>query len=145
MTQTQTRNLSKKAAEKPAFRPGPVRVKFLPPSIEEAVEAARDIAEDDIDGQIEIAASLMGVEPAEVRDEVLRLAEEKKRTEAKIQSGSQVMVRDKTGGARAVVVQRTGRASRAVVVERSNRFGAAPRAARPGTIRTFDLTRRPGS
>lgn len=143
MTDIQAKPRAGNGARKRPSGPVQIRVKYLPPTIEEAVLAARDLAED-IDGQVEIAAGLMGVDPQAVRGEVERVFAQTREAEEKVKAGSQVMVRDRTGGARAVVVQRTGRASRAVVVER-NRFAGAPVAgSRPGTIRTFDLTRRPG-
>lgn len=142
-TQSQCAPRGGKAKQKRPSGPMQVRIKFLPPTIAEAVAAARDIAED-IEGQVEIAAGFMGVEPDAVREEVLRADAEAKKAAEKIESGSQVMVRDKSGSARTVVVQRTRRpASRPVVVERTNRFGTTPSGARTGTIRTFDLTKRP--
>ena len=144
MTDLQTKQRPGKTTQKWPSGPMQVRIKFLPPTVEEAVLAARDLA-DDIEGQVEIAAGLMGVGPEMVRDEVERVFAQTREAEDKIKAGSQVMVRDRAGGSRAVVVQRTGRASRAVVVER-NRFAGNPvTGSRPGTIRTFDLTRRPGS
>lgn len=45
---------------------GPRRVKYDPPTLQEAISAARGIT-DDLQSQIEIAASLMGVPQEEVR------------------------------------------------------------------------------
>ena len=50
---------------------GPRRVRHDPPTIAEAVAAARGLT-DDIEQQIEIAASLMDLPPEQVRDEVLK-------------------------------------------------------------------------
>src|SRR5579871_5268842 len=45
---------------------GPRRVRHDPPTLEEAIFAARGLT-DDIEAQVEIAAGLMEVEPEEVR------------------------------------------------------------------------------
>lgn len=149
MTQTLTKPRPAKSEGNPNFIPGPIRAKRCPPTVTEAVEAARDIA-DTVEGQIEVAASLMGLDREEVRSEVERLAAEASKAEERVKSGAQVMVRDRTGGARTVVVQRTGRTPRvpsrgasagAVVVERK-RYTGLGSTPRPGTIRTFDLTKR---
>ena len=50
---------------------GPRRVKYDPPTLQEAIFAARGIT-DDVQSQIEIAASLMGVPQEEVRAAALR-------------------------------------------------------------------------
>ncbi len=143
MTDTQTKSASAKAGNNANFIPGPIRAKRCPPTIAEAVAAARDIA-GNIEGQVEIAASLMGLKPADVRGEVERAAAESRHESERIKSGAQVMVKNRDGAARAVTVQRAGRPGRgAVVVERKRFTGLAP-ATRPGTIRTFDLTRRSG-
>lgn len=135
---------------------GPVRIPLLAPTVEEAVLAAQGLA-DDIEGQIFITAGLMGVEPGQVREEVLRLAEVKQAEDAK----PKVVVRDRTGGERAVVVQRTGRLTRTATVERRSEFTAQRPAVTvertrpavtgrlslssiPGKVRTFDLTRKSG-
>ena len=44
---------------------GPRRVKHDPPTLEEAIFAARGLT-DDVDAQVEIAAGLMDAEPDEV-------------------------------------------------------------------------------
>ncbi len=132
--------------------PSPVRVKYLPPTIEEAVAAAQGLAEDDIEGQVEIAAGLMGVSADEVRDAVLAAAKIQKQ----IEDGGRVVVRDRAGSERAVVVQRTGRVRQPLpqaTVERmrplaarpqvsvERKTGAAGRLTLPGRVRVFDLTR----
>lgn len=128
---------------------GPVRIKHLPPTIEEAVIAAQGLA-DDLEGQVEIAAGLMGMKPDEVRAEVTRMAQERQVEEAK----PKVMVRDRSGAERTVVVQRSGRMTRAATTERRTdmstpRSTAIVERTRPavagrltlGKVRTFDLTR----
>lgn len=128
---------------------GPVRIPHLPPTIEEAVIAAQGLA-DDLEGQVEIAAGLMDLTPADVRADVTRMAQERQLEDAK----PKVMVRDRTGAERTVVVQRTGRMTRAATTERradltSPRTTAVVERTRPavagrltlGKVRTFDLTR----
>ena len=128
----------------------PVRVKHLPPTIEEAVAAAQGLAEDDVDGQIEIAAGLMGVAEDDVREAVMAAAQVQKQVE----QGARVVVRDRAGSERAVVVQRTGRARQPMAqanVERTHsaarsqvvveRRPSAGRLSLPGRVRVFDLTR----
>lgn len=129
------------ASQNTTFVPGPIRVKRCPPTIAEAVAAARDLA-DDVAGQIEIAAGLMGVGPEAVRDEVERAAAESRNAEGRQKSGAEVMVRDRSGGARAVVVQRTSRSARPAVTVERKRYAGLGSTPRPGTVRTFDLTRR---
>lgn len=48
----------------------PIRVRREPPTIQEAVAAAQDLA-DDLEQQVEIAAGLIGLSPDEVRPHVL--------------------------------------------------------------------------
>jgi hypothetical protein len=124
-------------SRQPARTPSPVRVKYLPPTVEEAVAAAQGLAEDDIDGQIEIAAGLMGVAEDEVREAVLAAAKVQKQ----VAEGNRVVVRDRAGSERAVVVQRTGRRQpmAAVTVERTR--PSVGRLSLPGRVRVFDLTR----
>lgn len=50
---------------------GPRRVKLAPPTLAEAIAAAKDMA-DDTKSQVEIAAALMGMTEDEVRPEVLK-------------------------------------------------------------------------
>ena len=52
---------------------GPRRVRRDPPTVTEAVAAARGLT-DDVQEQIEIAASLMDMPPDQVRPEVLKTA-----------------------------------------------------------------------
>lgn len=140
-------------------RSGPisVRIRFYPPTITEAVAAARDLA-DDLHDQVEIAAGLMGIEEendrTQVEEEVARMNEIAIREAEKEKSGAQMTIRARNGTARTVTVERTGRSKsigggrpgRAVVVERAGRFASAPNYGRlalsSGKVRTFDLTRR---
>lgn len=48
----------------------PIRVRREPPTVDEAVAAAQDLA-DDLDQQVEIAAGLIGLPPDQVRPHVL--------------------------------------------------------------------------
>lgn len=124
-------------------KPMAVKIKFFPPTIEEAVVAARDLS-DEPEHQVEIAAGFMGIDP----DDQVRaaVAEAEKQAEAERQAAAEakasehVMVRNRAGSERTVVVQRTGRPNRAVVVERT-RPGARLTGGAP-KVRTFDLTRR---
>ncbi len=47
----------------------PIRVRREPPTLDEAVAAAQDLA-DDLDQQVEITAGLMGLPPDDVRPQV---------------------------------------------------------------------------
>jgi len=58
---------------------GPRRVRQEEPTLVEAIAAARDLS-DDIDQQVEIAASLIGMAPEQVRTELLKLAPPRKDT-----------------------------------------------------------------
>ncbi len=133
-TMTRPATPNSRQTKKAATPPSPVKIKFYPPTLEEAVAAAQDIAPDDTDGQVFVAAGLMGVSEDEVREAVMAAA----KTKVEVARGERVVVRDRTGSERAVVVQRAGRrAARAVVVERTR-----PAISRPtGQIRIFDLTR----
>jgi hypothetical protein len=59
----------------PKKKPSGVRtsLRFDPPSLEEAIYAAQGLT-DDIDGQAEIAARLMGVPEGDVRAAILKMA-----------------------------------------------------------------------
>ena len=65
---TSAMNRTRQAKAKPLAA---VKVRHEPPTIEEAVQAARDLASD-TEQQVEIAAGLMGLGPDEVRTHVLR-------------------------------------------------------------------------
>ncbi len=56
---------------------GPRRVRQEDPTLAEAIAAARDLS-DDIDAQVGIAASLIGMAPDQVRAELLKLAPARK-------------------------------------------------------------------
>jgi hypothetical protein len=58
---------------------GPRRVRQEDPTLVEAIAAARDLS-DDIDQQVEIAASLIGLPADQVRAELLKLAPPRKDT-----------------------------------------------------------------
>jgi hypothetical protein len=74
MAETSTAKRSKsKASEQEVWNTkyGSRRVKQAPPTLEEAIFAAKGIT-DDVAGQIEIAAELMGMSPEEVRPQVMK-------------------------------------------------------------------------
>ncbi len=85
------RTAEKRKAKKPL---GPVRVRHEPPTLDEAIIAARGLS-DDIEAQAEIAAELMGVDidTARARLVATRPAEN---------AGPEIV----SGGRRVVVVQR---------------------------------------
>jgi hypothetical protein len=55
--------------QRPPKPSSPPKVRHEPPTIDEAVQAARDLASD-AEQQIEVAAGLMGVSPEEIREYV---------------------------------------------------------------------------
>ena len=77
---------------------GPRRVRHDPPTVAEAIAAAKDIA-DDREAQVEIAASLMGVSREQVAAELAKMAPQPKGT-------SVAFTTTRTGMQRAVVVER---------------------------------------
>ena len=77
---------------------GPRRVRHDPPTLAEAVAAARGLT-DDIAQQIEIAASLMDLPPEQVRGEVLKAA-------ARSRKDATVAFVGRAGAPRTVVVER---------------------------------------
>src|SRR5579862_2397779 len=77
---------------------GPRRVRHDPPTLAEAIVAARGLT-DDVAQQIEIAASLMDLPPDEVRPAVLKAASPRKDV-------STVAFVGHPGAPRAVVVER---------------------------------------
>ncbi len=83
------------------------RIRRDPPTLEEAVVAARGLT-DDFKGQVEIVASLMEVSVDEARGAVLRMGQRK--------GTNQVTVTNRVGAPRAVVVER--RTPRYAVVQR---------------------------
>jgi hypothetical protein len=78
---------------------GPRRVRRDPPTLAEAVAAARDLT-DDVQQQIEIAASLMDLPPDQVRPEVLKAATPRKDV------STTVAFVGRSGAPRTVVVER---------------------------------------
>lgn len=81
----------------------PPRVRREPPTIEEAAFAAVGLT-DDLDQQVDIAASLMGVTPDEAKPHVLKVvASTRASAPSPARTAAQVMVRD-----RVVTVERTG-------------------------------------
>lgn len=92
-----------RAVSKAKVRP-PVRVRYDPPTLEEAVFAAQGLT-DDIDHQAEIAAELMGVTLEDAREMVAKAAV--KAASAKRQASSEVaFTTNRSGAQRAVVVER---------------------------------------
>jgi hypothetical protein len=77
---------------------GTRRVRRDPPTLAEAVAAARDLT-DDVQQQVEIAASLMDLPPEQVRPEVLKAATPRKDV-------STVAFVGRSGAPRTVVVER---------------------------------------
>jgi hypothetical protein len=77
---------------------GPRKVREEPPSLEEAIFAARGLT-DDVDAQAEVAASLMGVPVDQVR---VALAKASRRTD----SATVAFSSTRGGGERAVIVER---------------------------------------
>jgi len=78
---------------------GPRRVRRDPPTVAEAVAAARDLT-DDVQQQIEIAASLMDMPADQVRPEVLKAATPRKDV------STTVAFVGRSGAPRTVVVER---------------------------------------
>ena len=77
---------------------GPRRVKHDPPTLEEAIFAARGLT-DDVDAQVEIAAGLMQAEPDEVRAML-------KQTPAPRKAAATLAFTNRGGSERAVVGER---------------------------------------
>ena len=77
---------------------GPRRVRRDPPTLVEAIAAARGLT-NDVQQQVEIAASLMDLPPDEVRSEVLKAAAARKDVNT-------VAFVGRPGAPRAVVVER---------------------------------------
>jgi hypothetical protein len=90
---------------------GPRRVRHDPPTLQEAIAAASGLT-DNLQEQIEIAASLMELPAEQVRPEVMKAAAQRK-------AASTVTFAGRTGAPRAVVVER--KPSRRPVV--SSRIG----------------------
>ena len=77
---------------------GPRRVKHDPPTLEEAIFAARGLT-DDVDAQVEIAAGLMEAEPDAVRAALKKFAPARKST-------ATLAFTNRGGTERSVVVER---------------------------------------
>ena len=77
---------------------GPRRVRRDPPTLEEAIFAARGLT-DDVEAQVEIAASLMETEPEVVRAVL-------KKTPAPRKSNATLAFTSRGGAERSVVVER---------------------------------------
>lgn len=90
---------------------GPRRVRHDPPTLDEAIFAARGLT-DDLDQQVEIAAGLMDLPLDEVRVALLKTPQPRKNT-------ATVAFTGRAGTHRAVVVER--KPSRRIVTDR--RFG----------------------
>lgn len=82
---------------------GPRRVRRDPPTVEEAVAAARGLT-DDVQEQIEIAAALMDLSPDAVKPEVLKAANATRK-----EAGNTVAFVGRAGAPRTVVVERVSR------------------------------------
>ena len=82
---------------------GPRRVRHDPPTLAEALGAARGFT-DDIDEQAAIAAGLMGVDVAEAKAELSRIAPGRRLTT--VVSAKQTFPAKDKGVGRAVVVER---------------------------------------
>jgi hypothetical protein len=80
---------------------GPRRVRHDPPTLQEAIFAAKGIT-DSLQAQAEIAASLMGLPVETVRPEVLKAAHDRGRP-------TRTIATDSRGARRAVVVERVSR------------------------------------
>ena len=81
---------------------GPRRVRRDPPTLAEAIAAARGLT-DDVKEQVEIAASLMDLSPDEVRPEVLRAAAAATSSRNVV---SEIAYVGRAGAPRTVVVER---------------------------------------
>jgi len=77
---------------------GPRRVRHDPPTLQEAIAAASGLT-DNLQEQVEIAASLMEMSAEQVRPEVMKAAAHRK-------SASTVTFAGRTGAPRSVVVER---------------------------------------
>jgi hypothetical protein len=77
---------------------GPRRVRQDPPTLEEAIFAARGLT-DDVEAQVEIAAGLMDVEPEQVRVAL-------QKSPAPRKSNATVAFTSRGGAERSVVVER---------------------------------------
>jgi hypothetical protein len=93
---------------------GPRRVRFDPPTLKEAIAAARGLT-DELQLQTEIAASLMDLPVEAVRAELLKTAPSR--------SSAQIVTNGREGTARTVIVER--KPSRIRRRDGAVRFGSA--------------------
>jgi hypothetical protein len=94
---------------------GPRRVRFDPPTLKEAIFAARGLT-DELQQQAEIAASLMNLPVEAVRAELLKTAPPR--------NSGQIVTNGREGTARTVVVERKP-SRRPAAVTRAVRSGSA--------------------
>ncbi len=113
-----------RATTKAKVRP-PVRVRYDPPTLDEAVFAAQGIT-DDIEHQADIAAELMGVTIEEARELVAKAAA-KSASAKRLASSEVAFTTNRSGAQRAVVVERKP----SVTVERKS---APPKIERSGGV-----------
>ena len=107
----------------------PVRVRKDPPTLEEAVFAAQGFI-DDPDQQAEFAATLMDMPIEEARPLVARAIAAARRA----QSQEVAFATDRSGGQRAVVVERKVERRPAVTVQRTQKFAPANSIERSGGV-----------
>jgi hypothetical protein len=81
---------------------GPRRVRHDPPTLAEAIAAARDLT-DQLDQQAEIAASLMGLSQDQVKAELAKLAPQLKNA---AKTSNTIAFTGRAGVQRAVIVER---------------------------------------
>ncbi|BDL38114.1 MAG: hypothetical protein ACAH20_08550 [Methylobacteriaceae bacterium] len=98
----------------------PIRVRREPPTVDEAVAAAQDLA-DDVEQQVEIACGLIGLGPDEVRPHVVAAAKAAAARPAHRPLEQRILAPTSPNRAppRAVIVERRSRPT--VVVERRSR------------------------
>lgn len=101
----------------------PPRVRREPPTIEEAILAAEGLT-DDRQGQIEIAAGLMGVTEDEVRPHLARMA--------RLRGASSAASTSVVTGKRTVVVERKGGRAPGLSAAPRPLITLAPRTSRAG-------------
>ena len=77
--------------QKKKFDPSKLRVRYDPPTLDEAVFAAQGLTSD-IEGQVDIASSLIGLPEAEVREAVRRARMVSQRQTVRIAGRRQAVV-----------------------------------------------------
>lgn len=108
---------------------GPFKVRKDPPTLEEAVFAAQGFI-DDIDQQAEFAAMLMDMPFDEARALAVKVLASAKR----VQAQEVAYATDRSGGQRAVVVERKADRRPAVTVERKKMFAPPTGVERSGGV-----------